>query len=95
MVSDYFRSDILRILIVLIALGFSIPFIAMQLSFGGLLLNILSDDILGIGSASILIGAIVCVYLSTGGIRSLIIIDSIQFLLIILEFSVLDLLPMT
>ena len=83
MVSDYFRSDILRILIVLIALGFSIPFIAMQLSFGGLLLNILSDDILGIGSASILIGAVVCVYLSTGGIRSLIIIDSIQFLLII------------
>ena len=47
MVSDYFKSDIIRILIVLIALGFSIPFIAMQLSFGGLLLNILSDDILG------------------------------------------------
>ena len=38
---------------------------------------------MGIGSASILIGAVVCVYLSTGGIRSLIIIDSIQFLLII------------
>ena len=70
-------------LIVVIALGFSIPFIAMQLSFGGLLLNVISDDILGKGSGSILIGAVVCVYLSTGGIRSLIIIDSIQFLLII------------
>ena len=83
MVSDYFKSDIIRILIVVIALGFSIPFIAMQLSFGGLLLNVISDDILGKGSGSILIGAVVCVYLSTGGIRSLIIIDSIQFLLII------------
>ena len=83
MVYDYFKSDILRILVVLIALGFSIPFIAMQLSFGGLLLNIISDNTIGKGSASILIGAIVCVYLSTGGIRSLIIIDSIQFLLII------------
>ncbi len=83
MVSDYFKSDILRILVVIIALGFSIPFIAMQLSFGGLLLNIITDNILGRGSASILIGAVVCVYLSTGGIRSLIIIDSIQFLLII------------
>ena len=41
MVSDYFKSNILRILIVVIALGFSIPFIAMQLSFGGLLLNII------------------------------------------------------
>ncbi len=83
MVSDYFKSNIIRILIVVITLGFSIPFIAMQLSFGGLLLNIISDDILGKGSGSILIGAVVCVYLSTGGIRSLIVIDSIQFLLII------------
>ena len=83
MVSDYFKSNIIRILIVVIALGFSIPFIAMQLSFGGLLLNVISDDILGKGSGSILIGAVVCVYLSTGGIRSLIVIDSIQFLLII------------
>ncbi len=83
MVSDYFKSNIIRILVVIITLGFSIPFIAMQLSFGGLLLNIITDDILGKGSGSILIGAVVCVYLSTGGIRSLIIIDSIQFLLII------------
>ena len=83
MVSDYFKSNILRILIVIIALGFSIPFIAMQLSLGGLLLNIISDNVIGKGSASILIGAVVCVYLSAGGIRSLIIIDSIQFLLII------------
>ena len=83
MVSDYFKSNIMRILIVIIALGFSIPFIAMQLSFGGLLLNIISDNIIGKGSASILIGTVVCIYLSTGGIRSLIIIDSVQFLLII------------
>ena len=83
MVSDYFKSNILRILIVIIALGFSIPFIAMQLSFGGLVLNIISDNVIGKGSASILIGAVVCVYLSAGGIRSLMIIDSIQFLLII------------
>ena len=41
MISDYFKSDILRILIVLIALGFSIPFIAMQLSLGGLLICLL------------------------------------------------------
>ncbi len=83
MVSDYFKSNIIRVLIVVITLAFSIPFIAMQLSFGGLLLNVITDDILGKGSASILIGAVVCVYLSAGGIRSLIIIDSIQFLLII------------
>ena len=83
MVSEYFKSDILRVLVVAIALGFSIPFIAMQLSFGGILLNILSDDTIGIGSASILIGTIIIIYLGTGGIRSIIYIDAIQFLLII------------
>ena len=43
MISDYFKSDILRILIVTITLGFSIPFIAMQLSLGGLLISILTS----------------------------------------------------
>jgi len=83
MISTYFKSDILRILIVIIALGFAIPFIAMQLALAGLLINIVSDNIIGTVSASILIGAVAVVYLSTGGIRSLIYIDSIQLLLTI------------
>ena len=96
MISEYFKSDILRILVVTIALGFSIPFIAMQLSLGGLLLSVLSDNIIGMGSASILIGAIIIVYLSAGGIKSIIYIDAINFLLIIfgivcIGFVILDL----
>ena len=83
MIAEYFRSDILRILVVVITIGFSIPFIAMQLSFGGILLNILSDDLIGVTSASILIGSIIIIYLGTGGFKSIIYIDAIQFLLII------------
>ena len=83
MISTYFKSDLLRILVVVITVGFSIPFIAMQLSLGGLLINIISDNLIGSGSAAILLGAIITVYLSTGGIKSIIYIDSIQFLLII------------
>ncbi len=83
MISIYFKSDILRVLIVIITLGFAIPFIGMQLSLGGLLINILSDNLIGTGSAAILLGGIITVYLSTGGIKSIIYIDSIQFLLIV------------
>jgi len=83
MLSTYFKSEILRILIVIITLGFAIPFIAMQLSLGGLLISIISDDLIGIGSGAILIGAIIAIYLSTGGIKSIIYIDAIQFLLLI------------
>ena len=83
MISTYFKSEILRILIVIITLGFAIPFIAMQLSLGGLLISIISDDLIGIGSGAILIGAIIAIYLSTGGIKSIIYIDAVQFLLLI------------
>ena len=83
MISGYFKSDILRVLIVIIALGFSIPFISMQLSLGGLLISKLSDNIIGSGSASILIGAVITIYLATSGMKSIVFIDSIQFLLII------------
>tara|TARA_B100002051_G_C16722887_1_gene633547 strand:+ start:206 stop:2128 length:1923 start_codon:yes stop_codon:yes gene_type:complete len=87
MISDYFKSDILRILIVVIALGFSIPFIAMNLSLGGMLFSIITDNIIGFASGAILIGAVITTYLCTGGIKSIIYIDSIQFLLIV--FAVL------
>ena len=83
MLSTYFKSEILRILIVIITLGFAIPFIAMQLSLGGLLISIISYDMIGIGSGAILIGAIIAIYLSTGGIKSIIYIDAVQFLLLI------------
>ena len=59
MISTYFKSDLLRILVVVITVGFSIPFIAMQLSLGGLLINIISDNLIGSGSAAILLGAII------------------------------------
>ena len=83
MMSVYFKSNILRILIVIIALGFSIPFAAMQLSLGGILISILSDGLVGPGSASLLIGTVIVIYLGAGGIKSMIYIDALQFLLII------------
>ena len=80
MIAEYFKSDILRILIVILSLGFAIPFIALQLSLGGLLINVLSDELVGTGSGAILIGSVIIVYLSLGGLRSLIYINGFQFL---------------
>ena len=83
MMGVYFRSEFIRILIVIITLGFAIPFIAMQLSLGGILISILSDDIIGAGLASFLIGGVIILYLSIGGIKSIVYIDTIQFLFVI------------
>ena len=83
MMATYFKSDIIRMLVAIITMGFAIPFIAMQLSFAGILISIASDDIIGSGSGSILLGSVVIVYLSLSGIRSTIFIDTFQFLLTI------------
>ena len=47
MFSTYFRSEIIRILIVVIALLFAIPFFALQLSFAGKLISVVSDGLIG------------------------------------------------
>ncbi len=96
MMSYYFKSDLIRILIVVIGIGFAIPFMAMQLSLAGVFLNILSDNVVSPGSASLLLGGILLVYLSLSGIKSLIYIDTLNFLLAVfgivaLGFVVYDL----
>ena len=80
MMATYLRSDLIRILIVVLGIGFAIPFIAMQLSLAGIILSILTDNIIGSGSASLLIGSVIIVYLSLSGIRSLIYVDTVNFL---------------
>jgi len=83
MMGVYFKSEFIRILIVIITLGFAIPFIAMQLSLGGMLISILSDNIISAELASFLIGGVIIFYLSISGIKSIVFIDTIQFLLVI------------
>ena len=48
MLSDYFKSDSLRILVVIIALFFSVPYLGIQLQASGYLFHVLTDGMLGI-----------------------------------------------
>ena len=83
MVSTYFRSEIIRILVVIIALLFAIPFLALQLSLAGKLISIVSDGLIGQGSGSLLMGTVVVIYIGLMGIRSSVFIDTLQFFLFI------------
>ena len=42
MLSDYFRSDSIRILVVIVALVFSVPYLGVQLRASGFLFNVLT-----------------------------------------------------
>ena len=46
MLSTYFRGDAIRLLTVLVALCFSIPYLGLQLRASGFLFNVLTDDLI-------------------------------------------------
>ena len=81
MIGTYFKSDVMRILIVIYRICF--PFIAVQLSLGGIAFSVLTNNMADTGSGSVLIGLIVVTYLSLGGIRAISYIDTILFLFLI------------
>ena len=83
MLGVYFRSETIRILIVVVTLGFAIPFIALQLALGGAAFSVLTNNAVDVGSGSVLIGLVIATYLILGGIRSLFYIDTIHFLFFI------------
>ena len=47
-VFKYFKSDTIRLLIVLVALVFSVPYLGIQLGASGFLFNVLTDGMLGL-----------------------------------------------
>ena len=97
MISTYFRSELIRILIVIVTLLFAVPFLGITAChLAGKIISIVSDDIIGPGSASLLMGSVVVIYIGLMGIRSIVYIDTLQFFffifgIIALGFIVYDL----
>ena len=50
MLSDYFQGDAIRILVVMVALLFSIPYLGVQLGASGFLFNVLTDDLVSVNT---------------------------------------------
>lgn len=82
MMAYYFRSDVIRLLVVLVALIFSVPYLGVQLRAAGFLFNILTDNMLGIEVGMWLLSLVVIVYVASGGLRAVAYVDSAQAVLL-------------
>jgi len=82
MFADYFKSDTLRILIVLVALIFSVPYLGVQLRASGFLFNVLTDGMLNVEVGMWLLSAVVIVYVASGGLRAVAYVDTMQAILL-------------
>lgn len=82
MYADYFKSDAMRILTVLVALVFSVPYLGVQLRASGFLFNILTDGLLGVEVGMWVLSLVVIVYVASGGLRAVAYVDTMQCLLL-------------
>ena len=94
MLSHYFKSDIIRVLVVLVALCFSIPYLGIQLRASGFLFNVLTDGALGINVGMWLLSAIVFIYVASGGLRAVAYVDTLQCVLLALGIVVIGIITL-
>jgi len=82
MLSDYFKGDMIRILTVVVALCFSIPYLGIQLAGSGKLFNVLSDGMWGVTTGTWVLAGIVALYVGLGGLKSVAYVDTLQAVLL-------------
>jgi solute:Na+ symporter, SSS family len=70
MLSYYFRSDAIRLLVVLVALVFSVPYLAIQLRAAGFLLHVLTDGLLSVDAGAWGLAVVLFLYVAAGGLRA-------------------------
>ncbi len=82
MLSEYFRGDAIRILVVVVAMCFSIPYLGLQLRASGFLFNVLTEGLLSVDVGMWMLSAIVFIYVASGGLRAVAYVDTLQCILL-------------
>ena len=95
MFGDYFRSDIIRLLIVLVALIFSVPYLGIQLRASGFLFHVLTNEAIGINAGMVLLSAIVILYVASGGLRAVAYVDTLQAVLLALGILLIGIISLS
>ncbi len=78
MLGAYFDSRLIRVLIVLVALVFSVPYVGIQLRASGFLFNALTDGALGQEFGMWVLSMVLLSYVATGGLRTVAHVDVLQ-----------------
>jgi len=82
MLSTYFQGDGIRILTVIVALCFSVPYLGLQLRASGFLFNVLTDGLFGVEIGMWILSTVVFIYVASGGLRAVAYVDTLQCILL-------------
>ena len=84
MLADYFQGDGIRILTVLVAMLFSVPYLGVQLGASGYLFQVLTDNLVSETFGMWVLSLVVLVYVASGGLRAVAYVDTMQCILLAL-----------
>lgn len=94
MYSDYYQTDVMRVLTVIVALFFSVPYLGLQLRASGFLFNVLTDGLLGVEVGMWLLSIVVVLYVASGGLRAVAYVDTMQAILLALGIVAIGLITL-
>ena len=94
MLAYYFRSKVIRILVVLVALVFSVPYLGLQLRASGFLFNVLTDGLISVEAGMWLLSMVVFIYVASGGLRAVAYVDTVQCLLLALGITTIGMITL-
>jgi solute:Na+ symporter, SSS family len=82
MLAYYFRSDAIRLLVLLVVLLFSVPCLGILLRVAGLLFHAATDGLLSVRVAMWGLAAVLFLYVAAGGLRAVAQVAVLQFILL-------------
>ncbi len=88
--ADRFNSPVIRILVALIAVGFSFFYIQVQLVGMGHIISVLTGDLIAYRTAVVISALLIGVYVAIGGMRAVVYSDVLQGILLTLGLLVLS-----
>ena len=89
MYSDYYGGNAMRLLTVLVAFLFSVPYLGVQLRASGSLFNVLSDGFISVNLGMFALTTVVVVYVASGGLKSVAYVDCAQAILLAVGIAIL------
>jgi len=95
MFSEYYRSDVMRLLTILVALIFSIPYMGIQLRAAGFLFQSLTGGTMAASTGMLLFTVIVILYVACGGLLAVAYVDTAQCILMTVGIVVIGLLTLS
>ncbi len=82
MLADYFKGDAIRLLVVLVALLFSVPYLGVQLAASGFLFEVLTDGMVSATTGTWVLSLVVLIYVASGGLKAVAYVDTMQCILL-------------